>query len=405
MKALKKFILLLIMGILLCPLKSNASNNTVNIYLFYNDGCPHCEALEVVLSELKEKHHNLEVYKYEASKDFGNSVSMGKAAKLLNARVSGVPFTIIGTKYFVGYSSVSTKGEIENTIKVYSSVSSYSDPVGEMLGVVTDSGTLTYDDIIEDLEKNSDYIIDIPILGPVEAKKISLPIISVVLGTLDGFNPCAMWVLLFLISVLMGMKDRKRMWILGLCFLFTSAIIYLAFMLAWLNLVTFIGALWWVKLLIALAALIGGYLNLKSFIKNKDDGCEVIASDKRKKTFSKIKDLASEKSFLLSILGIITLAVSVNFIELTCSAGLPVIFTNVLALNNLSLIEYSFYIFLYIFFFLLDDLIVFFIAMISFKLTGISTKYGKYSHLIGGVLMILIGILMLFKPEWLMFNF
>ncbi|MDD4644098.1 MAG: hypothetical protein PHW90_03650, partial [Bacilli bacterium] len=309
------------------------------------------------------------------------------------------------TKYFVGYSSVSTKGEIENTIKVYSSVSSDSDPVGEMLGVVTDSGTLTYDDIIEDLEKNSDYIIDIPIIGPVEAKKISLPIISVVLGTLDGFNPCAMWVLLFLISVLMGMKDRKRMWILGLCFLFTSAIIYLAFMLAWLNLVTFIGALWWVKLLIALAALIGGYLNLKSFIKNKDDGCEVIASDKRKKTFSKIKDLASEKSFLLSILGIITLAVSVNFIELTCSAGLPVIFTNVLALNNLSLIEYSFYIFLYIFFFLLDDLIVFFIAMISFKLTGISTKYGKYSHLIGGVLMILIGILMLFKPEWLMFNF
>jgi hypothetical protein len=201
------------------------------------------------------------------------------------------------------------------------------------------------------------------------------------------------------------MKDRKRMWILGSSFLTASALSYLFFMLIWLNLAIFMGSIFWIKLAIALISLIGGYLNLRAYVRTKDDGCEIVDEKKRKKIFTKIKDFTSQKSFPLALIGIITLAVSVNFIELTCSAGLPVIFTNILALNHLSIWEYAFYIFLYILFFLIDDLIVFFIAMKSLKLTGISNKYGKYSHLIGGIIMVLIGLLMILKPEWLMFNF
>lgn len=92
-------------------------------------------------------------------------------------------------------------------------------------------------------------------------------------------------------------------------------------------------------------------------------------------------------------------------IELACSAGLPLLFTQILAINDLSKFMYALNIGIYIFFFLIDDLIIFIIAMITFKVTGISTKYTKYSHLIGGIIMLLISILMLFKPEWLMFNF
>src|SRR5699024_4433762 len=99
------------------------------------------------------------------------------------------------------------------------------------------------------------------------------------------------------------------------------------------------------------------------------------------------------------------LAISVNLIELACSAGLPVIFTQVLAMNDLSTLEYWIYIFIYIFFFMIDDLIVFAIAVKTMELTGITTKYTKYSHLIGGLLMFIIGILLIVKPEWLMFNF
>jgi hypothetical protein len=109
--------------------------------------------------------------------------------------------------------------------------------------------------------------------------------------------------------------------------------------------------------------------------------------------------------FYLAILGIMGLALSVNFIELLCSAGFPVIFTQILALQNLNAFQYVGYLLLYILFFLLDDLLVFFIAMKTMTLTGISTKYGKWSHLVGGIIMVLIGLLMILKPAWLQLNF
>ena len=176
-------------------------------------------------------------------------------------------------------------------------------------------------------------------------------------------------------------------------------------MLLWLNVITFVGSLKWFKILIALIALIGGTLNVRSFIKSKDTGCTVVDETKRKSIFTKIKKITTEKKLSLSIIGIIVLAVTVNFIEVSCSAGLPVIFMSILSMNDLSVLEYSFYMFLYILFFLIDDLIIFIIAMVTLKLTGISNKYAKYSHLIGGILMIIIGILLIFKPEWLTFNF
>ena len=121
--------------------------------------------------------------------------------------------------------------------------------------------------------------------------------------------------------------------------------------------------------------------------------------------FSKIKKFTHEKSFVIAFFGIIALAASVNLIELACSAGIPVIFTQLLAMNDLSTLQYWVYIILYILFFMIDDLIIFAIAVKTMELTGISAKYSKYSHLIGGILMLVIGILLIVKPEWLMFQF
>ena len=104
-------------------------------------------------------------------------------------------------------------------------------------------------------------------------------------------------------------------------------------------------------------------------------------------------------------MGVIGLAISVNLVELACSAGLPLVFTELLVLNNVNSFMRFTYTLLYIIFFLLDDLIVFFIAMFTMKITGISTKYNKYSHLLGGIIMLIVGILLLFKYEWLTFQF
>ena len=112
-----------------------------------------------------------------------------------------------------------------------------------------------------------------------------------------------------------------------------------------------------------------------------------------------------EKNLFLAIIGVITLAISVNIVELACYAGLPLVFSELMAINNVTMMSKFLYTFVYICFFLIDDFIVFIIAMKTMKVTGISTKYNKYSHLIGGVLMLAIGIMLLIKPEWLMFNF
>ena len=119
----------------------------------------------------------------------------------------------------------------------------------------------------------------------------------------------------------------------------------------------------------------------------------------------RVKEFCSEKNFFLAIIGSIGLAISVNVVELACSAGLPIVFSEILSVNNLSGFEHVIYLLIYILFFMLDDIVIFIIAMTTMKLTGISNKYGKYSHLIGSIIMVLVGILLLFKPEWIMLNF
>lgn len=197
------------------------------------------------------------------------------------------------------------------------------------------------------------------------------------------------------------------MWILGLTFIITSGLVYLAFMLSWFNLASLVPKLQLLRFIVAVVALGAGIFNLNNYIKSlsKDDGCEVVDDKKRKKIINRIIKITSNKKFILAFLGIILLAATVNLIELMCSIGIPLIYTQILSMNNLSTFKYMIYMMIYIVFFLLDDILIFAISMKTLKVTGISTKYTKYSHLIGGIIMLIIGILMILKPEWLMFNF
>ena len=406
MKKILKIFILFIAFIVGIYTVNAEEKNLVNIYLFHSNTCPHCQEEIGVLEELQKKYQNIKIYKYEISEK-DNYDLLEEVATLYDTKINGVPFTVIGDKYYIGFSHDNGKATFIATIEYYSD-NGYKDRVGEHLGNVP---LPTYE-IKEDQEDVDDYTKErteykISILGhQIKLKNLTLPVISILIGLVDGFNPCAMWVLLFLISVLIGMKDRRRMWTLGITFLLTSALIYLVFMLAWLNAATFLLSVKWFRLIIGLIALIGAVINLRSYIRHrKDNGCDVIDDKKRNKIFDKIKKFTHEKNFILAILGAMALAISVNIIELACSAGLPVMFIEILSMNNLNTLEHIIYIALYMFSFLLDDLIVFFIAMRTMELTGFSTKYGKVSKLVGGLLLLVIGILLMFKPEWLMFNF
>lgn len=400
----KRLFILLSFFFFVIPFSVYASND-LDIHLFYSKTCPHCKDERSYLDEFLKDRKNIKLHLYEITENKENREFLKKVQKIIDEESNYVPYTVIGNKYYEGFNN-NTKLKIENTIKAYEDdYDNYVNVVGDIKsGKITEKN---YKKIIEGKEVKVSNNVRIPLLGDVNPKKVSLPLIAIIIGLVDGFNPCAMWVLVFLISMLFNMKDKRRMWILGLTFLFTSAFVYFLFMIAWLNIVVSISGIRWIQILIALVALIGAFVNFRSYYmeRKKDAGCVVVDDNKRKKIFSKIKKFTTEKSFILAILGVITLAVSVNLVELACSAGLPLLFTQILALNNLSEVESTIYILVYIFFFLIDDLIVFMIAMLTLKITGITTKYTKYTHLIGGIIMFLIGLLMLIKPEWIMFNF
>ena len=398
MKKIKYIFLFILSFLFILPSINAEERKQVNVYLFHSNTCSHCKAEIEFLNEIQKEYENLKINLYEINDVKENKELMINIKEKLNIDSPMVPFTVIGDYYYIGYND-GVKDGIKNLIEKYTSEEQYD--------VIKD--IIDGKDVSNFKIKNGEINKISTVFGEIDPAKVSLPILSVIMGAIDGFNPCAMWVLIFLITMLFNMENKKRMWALGITFLVTSALIYLVFMFVWLGVATkLLTTISWLKLLIGLVALIGAFINLKGFIKSivkKDAGCEVVDNSKRKKIISKIKKYTSEKSFILAMLGVMLLAISVNAIELACSAGLPVLFTNVLALNDVNFIEKCIYIFIYIFFFLIDDIIVFFVAMFTLNIKAISTKYTKYSHLIGGIIMLIIGILMIFKPEWLMFNF
>lgn len=408
MKRSLKILFLVICLFSFCNVVNAVSEkNLVNIYLFHSYTCKHCKEEIKLLDELEKEYDNIKVYKYEVNEN-GNGELLKNISEIMGSKVTGTPYTIIGNKVFSGYDYENSKGRFKGAIEYYSKYG-YEDKVGEYISSIPLPSYEVKDtdpDVDEYINDYISYKVKLPLIGEVKLKNLTLPLVTVVIGLADGFNPCAMWVLLFLISMLIGMKDKKRMWILGSTFLLTSALIYLIFMMSWLNLANLLISVVWVRVIIAVVSLVGGIINLRGYIKHrKVSGCDVVDDKKRNKIITRIKKFTTEKNFWLAILGVIVLAISVNVVELACSAGLPVMFIEILSLNNLTAIEEIIYIVLYMLFFLLDDFVVFVIAMTTLSLTGVSSKYGNLSKLIGGILMLLIGLLLMFKPEWIMFNF
>lgn len=352
------------------------NDEKVNIYLFYSKICPHCQKEEKYFETLKEKYQDkINIYTYEVTENKTNNEIMKSLKKELKENSQGVPFTIIGSKTFLGYDE-SLNERIENTIESY-----------------LDENTKT------------DNTYTIPILGKIEAKNASIILIAIILGFIDGFNPCAMWILLLLINMCISIKDKKKMLIVCLTFIITSGIIYFLSMLG-IGFILDLTTISYIRNIIAILAIILGIYNLYTYLKTrKQTGCHVVKKEKRKTIITKINNILNNKNTLLMFGGTIILATSVSLVEMACSLGFPTIFLELLSINNIHSFLKVTYLLIYILFYLIDDIIVLFLSIKAFETKGISTKYNKYVHLIGGLIMILMGVLLIFKPEWIMFNF
>jgi len=427
-KKYKIFIILLFLGFLVLSPQNvlpAQANPGINVYFFYGDGCPHCAKEEEFLDKLEAENENIEIYRYEVWKDRNNAELLQKLSKSMDLDIRGVPLTVIGDRTVSGYYNKETSGvKILSIIKDFEDkgCADLEDPLLKMnrsaeqcvnfledcdescdndCGCKEDCGC-TFNSLPSD--KDVLESVHIPFVGDVNTKTVSLPILTFLIAATDGFNPCAMWVLLFLISLLLGMENKKRMWILGLAFIISSGAVYFLFLSAWLNLFLFLGFIFWIRFLIGIVALGSGGYHLYDAYKNRDGGCHVTKSEKRRAIFKKLRDLVAQKKFYLAVLGIVLLAAAVNLVELVCSAGLPAVYTQVLASAGLAKWQYYAYLIFYIFIFMLDDMLIFFIAMSTLEIKAISSKYTVWAQWVGGIVIFVIGLLLIFKPGWIMFG-
>ena len=357
--------------------KINYESDKVTIYLFYMDGCSHCAAEKTFLKELGDKYPDLNIVYYDVY-TYDNYYQ--EAQKLFDLNINSVPFTIIGEEYYLGFSKGGLVEEnITDQIKHYFSDSEHKD----------------------DFTKKY----SIPLLGNINPKKASIPLVAIILGLIDGFNPCAMWVLLFLLTILINTKDRKKMLIIGSIFLFTSGLIYYLSILG-INIILGIKTVLRLRSILGGVAIVVGLYNLYTFIKKfKETGCEIVDDKKRKTILQRTNKILVTRNIFLIIIGVATLAISVNLIEMACSLGFPTIFSEIMALNNIKGLNRLLLILLYTIFYMLDDIIVFIISIISLKLIGTSNRVAKVIRFIAALIMITMGILLIFFPDIIMLNF
>jgi len=370
------------------------------IYFFESKTCPHCAAEKIFLENLEKENSQIEVKSFEITEHPENAELIKKIGEMFGIDASHIPLTIIGRKYFIGYDNDSTTGELIKKLVKEREETNGEDIIAK---IISGNGITEVPQNPSASQQITDKI-TLPFIGETEIKNLSLPVLTLIIAALDGFNPCAMWVLALLISFLLGMKNRRRMWALGTVFIATSGIFYFLFLAAWLNLFLVIGFIFWVRLAIGLVAGTSGIFYLKKYFKKQKNVCAISESDKRQKITDKLKKTIREEKFFFALTGIIALAIMVNTVELVCSAGLPAIYTHVLSLSNLPATTYYSYLIFYIIIFMLDDMIMFTAAMLALKRFKLADKYNHMSLLIGGLVMLALAVLLIFKPELLSFN-
>lgn len=249
----------------------------------------------------------------------------------------------------------------------------------------------------------SQVLVNIPFINrTIDLTDYSLPLMAAILGTIDGFNPCAMWVLVLFLTALIAVGNKAKMFRVAGLFILAEAVMYYMILTAWLYTWDFVGLDRWVTPIVGIVGVAGGIFFIRNYFKAGDTlECEVTDFEKRAKISRKIRDIANRPFTLLTALGIIGLALSVNVIEFACSVGIPQTFTKILQINNISFIQRQLYTFIYILGYMIDDFLVFGLALFSVNKLQLTTKYSKWMNLFGGILMIILGLILIFRPSLL----
>ena len=228
-----------------------------------------------------------------------------------------------------------------------------------------------------------------------------MPLFTILVGLVDGFNPCAMWVLLFLLSLLVNLKNRLRILLIAATFVLVSGLAYFAFMAAWLNVFLLIGYLRSVQVILAILAIGIGSIHIKDFFLFKKGISLSIPESAKPGIYARTRQIITAENLYGALFGAFVLAVLVNIVELLCTAGLPALYTQILTEQNYSTwINYG-YLALYNIAYMFDDSIMVAIVVITLGKNKLQERQGRWLKLISGIVILVLGLVMLIRPEWL----
>lgn len=347
---------------------STAQHIPETLHVYHGAECPHCHKELKWLEGVQADHPNLQVELYEVWHDPANSKKMQEHLASLGQMPQGVPTNIIGDQIIVGFDKAA---------------------LSEALGIQTND---------KDTKDSN--------TGWKKYLEYSWPAMSIVLGLIDGFNPCAMWTLFMLLSLLLVIDDKRKRWMIGLVFLITSGVIYGAALLTYLfgfqAITTLLAGnvMNWVFQAVGAIAIVAGGMSLYHAPTAGID-CSVRDADSKRNFHTKLKNILEKKHFWVVLLGIAGLAISVNAVELLCSFAIPTTFTATIVGLDLPLYQQLIAVGLYDLMYMLDDAIVFTIAMYTLNLKVFSPKITKLMHIIGGVVLLVLGLFLVFNPSLL----
>jgi len=343
----------------------------VTLYFFWGTGCPHCESAKPFVAELARNHPALEVRSYDIMADRESLALWQQIAERFDTRPSGVPAFYIGGRSFTGYSE-EIAADIEATVEALLAEQA-PEPPG----------------------------IELPLLGEVDAEDLSLPLFTVLIAALDSFNPCAFFVLLFLLSLLIHVRSRRRMLLIGGTFVFCSGLVYFLFMAAWLNLFLLVGHLRAITVTAGAIALVIGAINAKDFFFFKKGVSLSIPEEAKPRLFARMRGLLKADSPATMLTGALVLAVAANSYELLCTAGFPMVFTRVLTLQELSPGRYYLYLVLYNAIYVVPLAVIVTVFTVTLGSRKMSEWQGRVLKLVSGVMMMLLGGALLVDPALL----
>jgi thiol-disulfide isomerase/thioredoxin len=372
---------------------------SVQLYYFYSPTCPHCQAAKPFLDSLPERFPWIEVQRFSVKDNRINARFYYETAKALGVEALSVPGFAFCRQVLIGYDTAETTGaEIARALEACHAerVSAAAAPAGAGPGL---PGTPPGAEI--SAGRPAGTTVHLPIIGTIDAQALSLPVMTVMLAGVDAFNPCAFFVLLFLLSLLVHAKSRARMLVIGGTFVLFSGIIYFVFMAAWLNVFLIAGELRVITAIAGLVALTIGALNIKDFFLFKQGPSLSIPESAKPGLFKRMREIVSTGNMLPMFASTVVLAIVANSYELLCTAGFPMVYTRTLTLADLEPWQYYAWLAAYNVIYVLPLLAIVLVFTYTMGSRKLAESEGRALKLVSGCMMFGFGLLLLVAPNLL----